>query len=120
MASQTPTDQLLIIAAEPTSPDLGIALMELDRRGLAARPSLQSLFPLLTSSDSNRRGLGMTLLHALYPSVFARLPSNVSNADGPDVWRARLAALDDQIQPHAANDLGLLTSMDDQGPINDE
>ena len=93
--SKLSTEQPCMIASEPTSADLGVALMELDRRGVEARPSLESLLPLLTSPNQNRRGLGMSLLLGLYPSVLARLPSGASNANAPEVWRERLAALDD-------------------------
>jgi hypothetical protein len=92
-ASKLSVEQLYRITEDPTSPDLGFALSELDRRGIEARPSLESVLALLTSSHSNRRGLGLSLLHALYPSVAAKLPRESSNADGPDVWRERLNGL---------------------------
>ena len=101
-AAKLSTEQLCRIAEVPTSPDLGFALSELDRRGIEARPSLDSVLALLTSSHSNRRGLGLTLLHALYPSVAAKLPRGSSNADGPDVWRERLAGLSHPSESDAA------------------
>lgn len=92
--SELSTDELCRIAKEPTSPDLGIALMELDRRGVdAPSPSLESLLALLTSSDSNRRGLGMSLLVAFYPSVISVLPEGCSNQEPPEIWRERIAAI---------------------------
>ena len=100
------TEQLCRIAEEPTSPNLGFALGELERRGVEAHPSLESLLALLTSSQSNRRGLGLSLLLALYPSAAAKLPPGSSNADGPDVWRERLAGLSGASEPGAAPDGG--------------
>src|SRR5262249_31324538 len=105
-ASKLSTEQLCTIAGDPTSPDLGFALIELDRRGVEARPSLESVLALLTSSQSNRRGLGVSLLHALYPSVAAKLPRGSSNADGPDVWRGRITGLSGASEPDAAPDRG--------------
>lgn len=102
--SKLSTEQLCRIAEEPTSPDLGFALSELDRRGIEARPSLESLLALLASSHSNRRGLGLSLLHSFYPSVAAKLPRGSSNMDGPDIWRQRLAGLSDASEPSAAPD----------------
>jgi hypothetical protein len=104
--AKLPTEQLCRIAEDPTSPDLGFALGELGRRGIEARPSLESLLALLTSVQSSRRGLGLSLLHALYPSVAAKLPMGSSNAEGPDVWRQRLAGLREASDPGAAPDCG--------------
>jgi len=89
------TERLRQIAADPTSPDLGFAIGELARRGVDAGPSLESLFSLLTSADSNRRGLGMSLLPALYPHVWLKIPLDSSNMDSAEVWRSRIAALED-------------------------
>jgi hypothetical protein len=87
------TEQLCEIASNPLSPDLGFAIAELDRRGTNARPSLQSLLDLITSADGNRRGLGLSLLHALYPSEFEKIPMGSSSADSPEIWRGRVEAL---------------------------
>jgi hypothetical protein len=87
------TEQLEKIASDPTSPDLGFAIAELSRRGTSAQPSLESLFELITSADSNRRGLGLSLLFALYPSVFEKIPLGTSSADPPEIWRGRIEAL---------------------------
>jgi hypothetical protein len=105
-ASRLSTEQLGRVAEDPTSPDLGFALSELGRRGIEARPSLESVLALLTSSQSNRRGLGLSLLHGLYPSVAAKLPRGSANADGPDVWRERLAGLSEASEPDAAPERG--------------
>jgi hypothetical protein len=88
-------EQLRQIASDPISRDLGFAIGELDRRGIDARPSLESLLALLTSSDSCRRGRGLSLLHGLYPSVLGQFGMGCSSADAPEVWRARVAALRD-------------------------
>ncbi len=85
------TEELCQIATNPTSRDMGLAIMELDRRGVEAPlPSLESLIDLLSSEDSNRRGLGMSMLFALYPSVNQ---TGWSNTDPPEVWRERIACL---------------------------
>jgi hypothetical protein len=89
------TEWLREIAADPTSRDLGFAIGELARRGFEAGPSLESLFGLLTSADSNRRGHGMSLLMALYPHVWSKIPLGSSNMDTVEVWRSRIAALED-------------------------
>src|SRR5262249_21776120 len=95
-ASNMSTDQLLRIAADPTSPDLGFAIGELDRRGIEALPSLESLFALVTSENSNRRGLGLSLLGACYPDLSAKLPPGSSSMDAPEVWCTRVVALKEQ------------------------
>jgi hypothetical protein len=89
------TEQLRDIAADPMSRDLGFAIGELDRRGIEARPSLESLLALLTSPNSNRRGLGLSLLAGCYPSVVEQFGLGCSSADAPEVWQARIAALRD-------------------------
>ena len=89
------TETLREIAADPTLPDLCFAIGELDRRGVEAGPSLQSLFSLLTSANSNHRGLGLSLLMAFYPQVWSKIPVGSSNMDAAEVWRSRIAALDD-------------------------
>jgi hypothetical protein len=89
------TERLREIAADPTSRDLGFAIGELARRGVEAGPSLESLFDLLRSADSDRRGQGMSLLMALYPQVGSKLPLGSSNMDTVEVWRTRIAALED-------------------------
>src|SRR5229473_7074003 len=84
------TEELCQIATNPTSRDMGLAIMELDRRGVEAPlPSLESLIALLTSENSNRRGLGMSMLTAFYPSM--KMQSGWSNIDPPEVWRERIA-----------------------------
>ncbi len=90
--AQLANDLLLEIAANPASPDLGFAIGELARRGVEAVPPLSSLFELLTSADSNRRGLGMSLMMALYPQVWSKVSLGSSNLDAPEVWRSRLEA----------------------------
>jgi hypothetical protein len=48
------TDEWQAIAIDPKSPELGVALRELKRRGITGvRPSLQSLLAILTSPDSS-------------------------------------------------------------------
>jgi hypothetical protein len=89
------TERLREIAADPTSQDLGFAIGELARRGVEAVPPLESLLGLLTSADSNRCGLGMSLLMACYPHVWSKFPGGSSNMDPAEVWRSRIAALED-------------------------
>jgi hypothetical protein len=85
------TEELRQITTNPASRDMGFAIMELDRRGVEPPlPSLESLSALLTSQDSNRRGLGMSMLFALYPSI---KQTGWSNMDPPEVWRERIASL---------------------------
>jgi hypothetical protein len=92
--STLPTEQLQKIAIDPTSPDLGVAIGELERRGFKKiRPSLESLFELITSTDRNKWGLGLGLLFAMYPSACAKIAKEgSSSSDEPEVWRERIAA----------------------------
>src|SRR5438094_228190 len=53
--SKLSNEELRQMVTKPTGPDAMSAILELDRRGIEARPSLDSLFPLLTSPDRNRR-----------------------------------------------------------------
>lgn len=88
--------------ADPTTYDLRIAIEELAARDIDARPSPEALLDLLTSADDQRCLRGMYLLHAAYPACGAPAPGEVwSNADAPEVWRARLARI-----PRAAVDNG--------------
>ena len=80
--------------ADPTTYDLQVAIEELARRGIDARPSPGALFDLLASGDERRWLRGMYLFHAAYPAcgwpggdVFW------SSGDAPEVWRARLARI---------------------------
>jgi hypothetical protein len=90
-------EQLKKIAINPTSRDMGLAIGELESRGLKnIRPSVESLFELLTSSDANRRALGYSQLFAIYPSIFAKIAKDgSSSSDAPEVWRERIATLND-------------------------
>jgi hypothetical protein len=88
------TERLRAIASDPTSCDLGFAIGELNRRGLEARPSLESLRQLLISAESNRRALGMSLLFAMYPSVWSKIAKGSSSADSSEIWRNRFAAIE--------------------------
>ena len=90
-------DQLKKIAVNPASRDMGLAIGELERRGLKnIRPSVESLFELLTSSDANRRALGYSQLFAIYPSIFAMIAKDgSSSSDAPEVWRGRIATLNE-------------------------
>ncbi len=72
---------------------MGFAISELDRRGIVALPSLESILDLVQSPDSNQRGRAIGLLGAIYPTIFARLPKGSSNLDTPEVWRDRLRAM---------------------------
>jgi hypothetical protein len=90
-----PTERLWEIAADPISRDLAFAIGELERRGFEAGPTLDSLLSLLTSDDSNRRGLGMPLLMVFYPHVWSKISRGSSNMDSAEVWRSRIAALED-------------------------
>jgi hypothetical protein len=91
--SQMTTAQLREIAMDLASPDWGFAVSELSRRGIVALPSLESVLDYLTSSDANQRGRALGALHALYPTVHARLPEGSSNLDTPGVWRERLRTM---------------------------
>jgi hypothetical protein len=71
---------------------MGFAASELARRGIEARPSFDSLCSLLTSENADRRGLGLSLMSALYPSVAETFPEGCSNAEPPEVWRERVAS----------------------------
>lgn len=80
--------------AEPTSHDLGMAIRELARRGVDARPSADDLLALLTSADHRRYYRGVLLFHAAYPEQGAPPPGEGwSNSDPPEAWRARVARI---------------------------
>jgi hypothetical protein len=85
------TEQLMEIARDLLHPDFSMALSELDRRGVCATPSRDSILALLTSNDGRIRGLGMCYLSAFYPQI--QLPQGCSNMDPPDVWQERVASI---------------------------
>ena len=87
------SDQLREITLDPASPDLAFAISELERRGIVALPSLESILDLLQLPDSNQRGLAIGLLGAFYPTICARLAKGSSNLDTPDAWCDRLRAM---------------------------
>jgi hypothetical protein len=89
------TERLLQLAVDPTAPNMAFAMSELKKRGIDARPSLESLCELLISPESNRRGLGMGLLFGMYPDFWAKIATGSSSNDSPEVWRSRLAAVRD-------------------------
>jgi hypothetical protein len=80
--------------ADPTTHDLRLAIEELQRRGVDARPSPEALLELLTSADDRQRARGMYLFHAAYPACGGPLRGEGwSSGDPPDAWRARLARI---------------------------
>jgi hypothetical protein len=85
-------EQLKAIAVDPTSCDLGYAIAELERRGIKnIRPSIDSLFELLTSPNANRRALGFSYLSIMYPPAFAKMvKEGSSSSDAPEIWRERI------------------------------
>jgi hypothetical protein len=86
-------EQLKKIAVDPTSRDFGYAIPELNRRGINIRPSVETLFELLTSSNPNRRAIGYSNLAIMYPTTFEKVAKqDSSSADTPEVWRERIAA----------------------------
>lgn len=93
--SKLSTDTLKGIVADPASGELGFAMEELQSRGVQARPSVESLCSLLLAADSNRRGLAMSLFHAMYPKLWARVAGDGhwSNMDPPEVWEARVTRI---------------------------
>jgi hypothetical protein len=79
---------------DPTSFDLRLAIEELERRGVEARPSPEALFNLLTSGDDRQCLRGMLLFHAAYPACGGAPASECwSSEDPPEAWRARLARI---------------------------
>ncbi|HEY1683601.1 MAG TPA: hypothetical protein VGG19_02465, partial [Tepidisphaeraceae bacterium] len=88
-----PDERLIAIANDPLSRDLGWAMGELQKRGIKARPSLDSVCDLLTSPLSNRRAYGLSLLFGLYPEIFAKIGKGCSSDDPPEIWRGRLEAI---------------------------
>ncbi|HXI73113.1 MAG TPA: hypothetical protein VNN22_22465 [Verrucomicrobiae bacterium] len=88
-------EQLKKIAADPANRDIGFAIGELERRGIKnIRPTVQSLFDLLTSDNANKRALGFSQLFAIYPDTFAKIvKEGSSSSDAPEVWRERISAL---------------------------
>jgi hypothetical protein len=92
--SRLSDEQLKTIAVDPTSRDLGYAIAELERRGIKnIRPSMDSLFELLTSPNANRRALGFSYLSIMYPTAFAKIAKkDSSSGDAPEVWRERITA----------------------------
>jgi hypothetical protein len=87
-------EQLKTIAVDPASRDLGYAIAELERRGIEnIRPSMDSLFELLTSPNANRRALGFSYLSIMYPTASAKIvKEGSSSSDAPEVWRERITA----------------------------
>ncbi len=87
-------DELKAIVSDPSSARLGFAMGELERRGIAAVPSLVSVCEMLVSDSANKRGMAMALLGTLYPKVWGRASrQGWSNTDPQEVWRSRLAQL---------------------------
>lgn len=79
---------------DPTSYDLGLAIEELARRGVDARPAPKELLELLTSDDPWRVYRGMFLFHAAYPAYGVPSSGEVWGSDEPpEVWRARVARI---------------------------
>ncbi len=77
---------------DPTSFDLRLAIEELERRGVAARPLPEALFDLLTSGDDRQSLKGMLLFHAAYPAHGVPARGEFwSSGDPPEAWRDRLA-----------------------------
>ncbi|MBC7784216.1 MAG: hypothetical protein H7144_10280 [Burkholderiales bacterium] len=80
--------------ADPTSYDLGIAIEELARRGIDARPSPEELLAMLTSADNRQYYRGVLLFHAAYPDYGAPPPGDGwSSGDPPEAWRERVARI---------------------------
>lgn len=85
-------EDLKMIAVDPTHRNFGYAIMELDRRGITVRPSIETLLELLTSSNPNRRAIGYSNLGIIYPMVFEKLAGEgTSSSDSPEVWQQRIA-----------------------------
>jgi hypothetical protein len=93
--AELPTERLLQLAVDPTAQNMAFAISALQKRGIDARPSLESLCELLTSPESNRRSLGMGLLFGMYPDFWAKIAKGLSSSDSPEVWRTRLVAVRD-------------------------
>ncbi len=87
-ACSTTRAQLKLHLADPTSYDLGIAIGELARRGIDARPSPEELLDLLTSADDPRYYRGVLLFEAAYPDYAHPPGDGWSNGDPPEAWRA--------------------------------
>jgi len=81
--SKLSIEQLQTIATDPMAKNMAAAMSELDRRGIEARPSLESIFQLLTSSDGRQRGMALTLL-TLYPAAFSKIQDGWSSNDAPE------------------------------------
>jgi hypothetical protein len=80
--------------AGPTTYDLRLAIEELERRGIHAWPSPETLLELLTSADSRQCIRGMYLFHAAYPACGAPAPGEGwSSGDPPEAWRARVTRI---------------------------
>jgi hypothetical protein len=86
-------EQLRELCESPSHRDSGFARVELMRRGIAARPPKEQLFSMLTSGNSVMCGQAMGYLQMFYPELRALLPKGSSNLDPPEVWRARVAAV---------------------------
>jgi hypothetical protein len=78
---------------DSTSFDLRLAIEELERRGVDARPSPEALFDLLTSGDDRQCLRGMLLFHAAYPACGTPRSEVWWSGDSPEAWRARLARI---------------------------
>jgi hypothetical protein len=79
---------------EPTTCDLRLAIEELERRGVDARPSPDALLDMLTSADQRQCIRGMYLFHAAYPTCSPRPGEEWwSSGDPPEAWHARAARI---------------------------
>jgi hypothetical protein len=105
--SEISPDQLRRMVRDPIWPDAGFAAAELARRGIDERPSIESLFALLTAPDSQQRALGMSLLSSFFPEVGQRMLAGWSSSDSPKLWRERVESMIDSSQPPPASDLGI-------------
>ena len=84
-------EDLKNIAVDPTHRDFGYAIMELDRRGITVRPSVETLLELLLSPNPNRRAIGYSNLGIIYPTVFEKVAGQgTSSSDSPEVWQQRI------------------------------
>jgi hypothetical protein len=84
------TEQLTELMRTPTHPDSQFALAELMRRGVAARPTKDQLFGMLTSGNHVLCGHAMANLQIFYPEL--SLPTGASNLDPPELWKTRIDA----------------------------
>ena len=79
---------------DATTYDLRLAIAELARRDVDARPSPEALLALLTSGDDRQCLRGMYLFHAAYTACGAPFPGQGwSSIDPPEAWRARVSRI---------------------------